>query len=103
MLHNVTYQYSQSEQKPLHLGQVVRVQGHEPEEKFSGLPLPSLRTQSQVLQNPGIHHEGSFVLCFRQVFWALTKGTLNGTVVLSPVLWAGVGQQTKTLQCTVSF
>ena len=59
MLHNVTYQYSQSEQKPLHLGQAVRVQGHEPEEEFSGLPLPLpfFRMQSQVVQNPGTHHE----------------------------------------------
>ena len=68
MLHNVTYQYSRSEQKHLHLGQVVRVQGYEPEEEFSGLPspLPSLRTQGQVVQSPGIHHEGSFGLCFLQ-------------------------------------
>lgn len=68
MLHNVTYQYSQSEQKRLHLGQAVIVQGHEPEEEFSGLPLPlpSLRMQSRVVQNPGIHHEGSFGLCFLQ-------------------------------------
>lgn len=79
MLHNVTYQDSQSEQKHLNLGQVVTVQGYEPEEEFSGLrlPLPSLRTQSQVVQSPGIHHEGSFALCFLQSIPGFDKRYIN--------------------------